>query len=182
MPKRVLDGDAMWASSKLSQCREQFIPEYAWLYPLADANGSFELTNLRVIHGKVAAIRPLFSLDDLRSTIAEFHRHGLLFIWKVGEKVYGHWTGSELPGRLPPEAHRKRYPTGVPVPPKELLTKYLGQLRSNSGVTPDQLRIGLGVGLGFGLGTGLEAETPSQNDNGSQHKGKVSPQWEKLRM
>ena len=94
MPKRVLDGDAMWASSKLESCKPEHIAEYSWLYPLADCNGSFEMTSLRVLCGKVYAIRRGFTEDDLRSCLVDFEKNGLLFVWSVRGKVYGHWTGS----------------------------------------------------------------------------------------
>ena len=55
MPKRVLDFDAMWAYDKIAACAEWAKAEYAWIYGLADANGSFELTNLRVLWCKVSA-------------------------------------------------------------------------------------------------------------------------------
>lgn len=110
MPKRVIDADAMWKSTKLGKCRDKSIPEYAWLYGLADANGNFELTNLRAIHSDAyASIRPNFTVHDLREVIDDFERHGLLFVWDEGIKKYGHWTGSEKPGRLPPRGQRPRY-------------------------------------------------------------------------
>ena len=65
MPKRVIDFDAMWGSDKLASCAEWAQAEYAWLYGLADASGCFELTNLRVIWGRVAAIRRNLSLERL---------------------------------------------------------------------------------------------------------------------
>ncbi len=52
MPKRLIDFEAMWASDKLAACAEWAQVEYAWVYGLADANGSFELTNVRVIWGR----------------------------------------------------------------------------------------------------------------------------------
>ncbi len=132
MPKRVLDGEALWGSTKLSECPEWAIPFYAWLYPLADANGSFELTNLRVIWCKVAAILPNFTLDTLTDVIRIFEQRGLLFTWPVDGKRYGHWTGSEKPGRLPAPARRtKRYgPILAPAVPASELRDYLARVRS----------------------------------------------------
>jgi hypothetical protein len=65
MPKRVIDFDALWASDKIASCPAWAQAEYAWLYGLADASGSFELTNLRVIWGRVAAVRKDLSLERL---------------------------------------------------------------------------------------------------------------------
>src|SRR5574337_1114273 len=57
MPKRVIDFEAMWASDKLAACAVWARREYAWLYGLADCSGSFELSNLRVVWGKVRPTR-----------------------------------------------------------------------------------------------------------------------------
>jgi len=92
--KRVIDFDAMWGSDKLASCAEWAQAEYAWLYGLADASGCFELTNLRVIWGRVAAIRRNLSLERLEQIFLEFQDKGLLFAWEENGKRYGHWTGS----------------------------------------------------------------------------------------
>lgn len=138
----------MWGSSKLERCPEWAIPEYAWLYPLADGNGSFEVTTLRVIHGKIAAIRPHFTLDTLADLIGIFNKFGLLFIWESGSKKYAHWTGSERPGRLPSKATRGRYQSFAPSVPKSKLDKYLQQYH-------DDIKTSVGVGVGFGVGFGI---------------------------
>jgi hypothetical protein len=102
MPKRVIDFDAMWGSDKLAACAAWAQAEYAWLYGLADASGCFELTNLRVIWGRVAAVRGNFTIERLEQVFAEFQDKGLLFVWEYEGKRYAHWTGSDVPGRLPP--------------------------------------------------------------------------------
>jgi hypothetical protein len=132
MPRRVLDGDAMWASTKLSELPEGMIPEYAWFFPLADANGSFEITNLRIIWGKVAAIRPNLTLEYVNEIVHAFHERGLLFTWEKDGKRYAHWVGSDQPGRLPAPARRtKRYgPIFAPPVPVSELREYLARLRS----------------------------------------------------
>jgi hypothetical protein len=125
MPKRVIDFDAMWASDKLAACAEWAQTEYAWLYGLADCAGCFELTNLRVIWGRVSAIRRNFSLERLEQVFDEFHARGLLFIWTECGKRYGHWTGSDVPGRLPPPSWRNRLERLAPPVPREQLAEYV---------------------------------------------------------
>ena len=71
MPKRVIDFDAMWGSDKLASCAEWAQAEYAWLYGLADASGCFEVTNLRVIWGRVAAIRRNLTIERLEQIFGE---------------------------------------------------------------------------------------------------------------
>jgi hypothetical protein len=124
MPKRVIDFDALWASDKLASCAEWAQSEYAWLYGLADASGSFEITNLRVIWGRVAAIRKNLTLERLQEIFDEFIARGLLFIWEENGKRYGHWTGSDVPGRLPAPSWRMRLEKLAPPVPREALAAY----------------------------------------------------------
>ena len=124
MPKRVIDFDALWASDKLASCAEWAQSEYAWLYGLADASGSFEMTNLRVIWGRVAAIRKNLTLERLREIFDEFTARGLLFTWEANGKRYGHWTGSDVPGRLPAPSWRMRLEKLAPPVPWAALAAY----------------------------------------------------------
>ena len=124
MPKRVLDFDALWASDKLAACAEWAQSEYAWLYGLADASGSFEMTNMRVIWGRVAAIRKNLSLERLQEIFDEFVARGLLFTWMESGKRYGHWTGSDVPGRLPRRSWRMRLEKLAPPVPCDALAVY----------------------------------------------------------
>ena len=131
MPKRVLDFDAIWASDKLASCAAWARAEYAWMYGLADCNGSFELTNPRVIFGRVYAIREDISLDHVIRVLEEFHAKGLLFRWEENGKRYGHWTGSDVPGRLPPPSWRARLERLAPAVPRAALAEYLRAFSSS---------------------------------------------------
>jgi hypothetical protein len=101
----------MWASSKLARCRPESIPEYAWLYGMADSNGNFEMDEiaLYVLFGRAYGIRRDWTFHQFLAVLEDFHENGLLFMWKENSKTYGHWTGSELPGRLPELTKRHRY-------------------------------------------------------------------------
>lgn len=139
MPKRVLDFDALWASDKLASCAEWAQAEYAWLYGLADASGSFEITNLRVIWGRVAAIRKNLTIERLEQVFQEFIARGLLFTWEQNGKRYGHWTGSDVPGRLPPPSWRARLERLAPPLPRGELAAYLSQFGAGGvQVQPEQ--------------------------------------------
>jgi hypothetical protein len=127
VPKRVLDFDAMWGSDKLASCAAWAQAEYAWLYGLADASGCFELTNLRVIWGRVAAIRGNLTIERLEQVFAEFQDKGLLFVWEHEGKRYAHWTGSDVPGRLPPPSWRMRLERFAPPVPKQRLAEYMAR-------------------------------------------------------
>jgi hypothetical protein len=136
MPKRVIDFDAMWGSDKLAACAEWAQAEYAWLYGLADASGCFEMTNLRVIWGRVAAIRRNLSLERLEQIFQEFHAQGLLFVWEENGKRYGHWTGSDVPGRLPPPSWRMRLERLAPPVPKQQLAEFMSRFSRGRAASP----------------------------------------------
>ncbi len=136
MPKRVIDFDAMWGSDKLASCAEWAQAEYAWLYGLADASGCFELTNLRVIWGRVAAIRRNLSLERLEQIFHEFHDKGLLFVWEENGKRYGHWTGSDVPGRLPAPSWRIRLERLAPPVPKQRYAEFMARFSRGRAASP----------------------------------------------
>lgn len=148
MPPHVLQFEAMWSSDKLAACASWAQAEYAWLYGLADVNGSFELTNLRVLWGKVAAIRKELSIERLEQVFDEFTSRGLLFIWERDGKKFGHWTGSDQPGRLLPPALRKRYRPGAPPVPKNELRAYLKSFSQSQCNLIEVSRTGEGEGEG----------------------------------
>src|SRR5580658_4668696 len=120
----------MWSSDKLAACAEWAQAEYAWLYGLADASGSFELTNLRVIWGRVAAIRRNFTIERLEQIFDEFGARGLLFRWESSGKRFGHWTGSDVPGRLPAPSWRARLEKLAPPVPRKELAEYIARFSS----------------------------------------------------
>jgi hypothetical protein len=118
-----IDYDALWASDKLARCSDEAQADYAWIYGIADAWGCFELTNLRVVYGRVAAIRTNLPLERLEQDFSEYHTHGLCFTWREAGKRYGFWTGCE--SRLPPMSVRNRYTRSTPEPPKEQFDRYV---------------------------------------------------------
>src|SRR5207245_929240 len=79
----------------------------------------------RVIWGRVAAIRKNLSLERLEQIFEEFRANGLLFVWEENGKTYGHWTNSDLPGRLPPPSWRQRLERLAPPVPLEARAEYM---------------------------------------------------------
>ncbi len=173
MPKRVIDFDAMWASDKLAACPAWAQAEYAWLYGLADSNGSFELTNLRVIWGKVAAIRKDLALARLEQVFDEFHARGLLFTWEENGKRYGHWTNSDQPGRLPPPSWRVRLERLAPPVPQAALAAYTQQFARGAPREPAAARPSTSLGAGK---DGLEAAQGQEVER--ELTGQETEPWE----
>jgi hypothetical protein len=116
---------------------------------------------MRALHGKVAAVRPHFTIDTLRQALHEFHDHGLLYVWRAGSKVYGHWTNSEKEGRLPPLSQRPKFQKLAPLVPKINLYRYLqdslskAQPMEQQGLALSAPSPGLGFGVGVGVGKDL---------------------------
>lgn len=137
MPKRMIDGDAMWSSDRLARCELFARREFAWLFPISDPNGSFELKP-RAIWGKVAAIRDDLTIEVLGKIFAEYERVKLLFVWEESGKRYAHWVGSDKPGRLPPPSHRKYERTDSPPVPQDKLAAWLLETTSNQSITEPQ--------------------------------------------
>jgi hypothetical protein len=111
MPKRVVDGEAIWQSSKLSQVQPlKYRGELANLLPLMSVNGSFE-ADARLIWVQVYGFnRPDVKLKDVEALLKEFERVKILFRWTTEDgKVWGYFVGVEKTGRLPPPS--KRYST-----------------------------------------------------------------------
>jgi len=137
MPKRVIDGEAVWGSDTLATVAPSAQREYPWLYPLADCNGSFEVTNLRAIWGKVYVNRSDVTVQDLDAILRDYNNRGLLFIWEQDGKRYAHWTNSHKPGRLPPKSRRATRhenllaPTVPVVELGKYLSHYLGRFPSS---------------------------------------------------
>lgn len=122
MPKRMLDGDRLWRSDKLRQAQpESFRAEYANIYPLALANGSFECAPERVWYEVYAYNRPSISTENVRAILEEFERVKLLFRWHdASNKQWGYWVGCEKTLPTPAQITQSRYKAGEPVPTKGL--------------------------------------------------------------
>ena len=132
MPRRLIDCDALWQSSRLRRVEARWIGEFANLLPLALAYGAFECNPRRVW-----SLVDAFNRDVTENQVAEilnaFERAGMLFRWVHADgKQWGYLVGIEKAGRLPESSHRKRYACR-PEPPSEAMAEYI---QSHSGVSP----------------------------------------------
>jgi hypothetical protein len=158
VPKRVVDGEALWLSNKLRQVPEQFRAEYANLLPLALANGTFECDARKIWARVYIYNRPGVTLQDVEAILESFERAKMLFRWRTEDgAIWGYWIGIDKPGRLPSGTDWKHAAKGATVPPESLQSFLLAannpQLVSDQPVTghgPVDDRSGLGLGLGLG--------------------------------
>jgi hypothetical protein len=167
MPKRVVDGEALWRSEKLGRIQpEKVRAEYANQLPLALANGVFECDARRVWAAVYAFNRPEVSIADVEAMQAEFERVGMLFRWSTSDgKTWGYWVGIERPGRLPSASRLKtRHEALGPEPPESALKAYVDSHRLPDG--QPVVALGFGFGFGSGLGSGSpEAENASDSSS-----------------
>lgn len=189
MPKRVIDGEALWASGKISQVEpERYRAELAWLIPLAMARGTFECSP-RVIWGRCYAVnRPDWTVEDVTKLLDEFQRVKLLFRWQEPDgKHWGYWVGVEKPGRLPSAARLKeRHEREGAAVPQQKLAEFLGRTTGYQqepvGQPIGSLGSGSGSGLGFGIGSGSGSGFVPSQPISSNHTAKdtsLSEQEEK---
>lgn len=133
MPKRIVDGEALWSSDKVASLAPELQAEYSWLLPLAMANGVFEC-NPGLILSRCYSRRPRMTLAKVESILNTFAKVKLLFRWQHDGKAWGYWVGMDAPGRLPsPERRGKHEKVGPPVPMEELAA-FVGT--DSSGIQP----------------------------------------------
>ena len=191
MPKRVIDGERVWDSTKLfdiAQESETAALLFPWLLALAGPNGTFELTNVRIIWGRVAMSLP-GSLPDpgaLARVLELYRRHGLLLTWEENGKKFGYWAGINQPGRLPSAARRKEKHENelAPPPPSRLLDSTVGKrpganrkpIGNQQGTNGSP---GFGSGIGSGIGSGSTSSSALCPDQATIPK-KTNPGAERL--
>jgi len=158
MPKRIIDGEALWRSKKIRQVQPvKYRGEYANLLPLALSTGSFECDADTIWTDVYAFNRPDVTPKDVAAILDEYEKVKLLFRWTVDGKTWGYWVGIDKEGRLPTGTAYSHAKKG-PFPPAGAYKAFAGVdrvERSMSGQDPVADRQGIGLGLGKGLGVGL---------------------------
>lgn len=111
MPKRIFNGDKAWKSDKLKQLPEPLAAEYAWMYSLALADGTFEANPERIYSDAYSYARNGWNAKKIAKILDKFEEIGLLQRKKDEEgKVWGYWTGSE--SEMPSETETRKYKKG----------------------------------------------------------------------
>jgi len=132
----------MWCSEKIRALPAWAKAEFAWLLPLAMANGVFECDLRHIWVTCYAYGRPEMSLEQLMEVFHAFSQVGLLFRWRQPDgKEWGYWIGISKIGRLPPRSRLyRKHETCGPEPPKKLLAEFMASHCVANGL------IGLGLG------------------------------------
>jgi hypothetical protein len=154
MPKRVIDGDALWTSNKLADVRREYQAEYPYLLPLALGNGTFECDPRLIWRTCYCYGRAHVTTEIVAAILDEFVRVKLLFRWQGDDgKTYGYWIGIDKTGRLPPPSRSPHERRGPEVPADRLaafLAEPNGQPMANQRSGDGALGLGIGSGLGLG--------------------------------
>jgi hypothetical protein len=163
MPKRLIDGESLWKSSKLLRVSARYRSEYANLVPLAEANGVFECDPGRIWAEIYAYNRTDVTAEDVVQFMDEFEKAGMLSRWEENGKIWGYWVGIDK--HLPSLSAIKRGDYGIkkrtPNPPEWAIQ---GKPTGTPCGIQENHTIGLGLGLGFGLGIG-ESDTEMRKKN-----------------
>lgn len=117
MPKRIVDGDALWLSEKIRGLPEEYRLHYANWLPLAEANGVFEADIYRIQARVYAYMLPEISPEMVVKILKSFTDAGLVKVWREDNKSWGYFTGIEKSGRLPELRYLSRYKNLPPSPP-----------------------------------------------------------------
>jgi hypothetical protein len=174
VPKRVIDGEALWRSDKLAQVEPpKFRAEYANLVPLALANGTFEATPRRVWSSVYSFNRPDVPTAELvEQLLDELERVKLLFRWTDPStgKVWGFWVGIDKPGRLPGRSRRGRNEAVGLDPPPDELRKFLDSTGIHEAINGNGKLLGFGFGSGSGINPTSEQKSRSDPERTSSKK------------
>jgi hypothetical protein len=168
MPKRIIDGDSLWVSEKLSTVPERYRVEYAWILPLAQANGCFECSPMLVWRTCYSALRTDWTTADVAAMLDAFETAKMLFRFQIVGKTYAFFPGVQKSGRLPKPSERIKYaaPWNKGMVPAKELAKFLGLtardvseeykdvVASKSRVGRESVESGSPTGSGIGIGIG----------------------------
>src|SRR5665213_506256 len=128
MPKRVIDGDALWTSNTLDKVPEKYRGEYSWILPLSQVNGCFECSPRLVWRTCYAGVRPDWTVADVTAMLDEFEKAKMLFRFEYDGNPYGFFPGIQKEGRLPKPSDRlksaKVWQSGMV--PGQVLAEFLG--------------------------------------------------------
>lgn len=118
MPKRIVDGEALWLSDKVRSLPEEFRLHYANWIPLARENGVFEADPHRIQAQIYGYLKPNFNVKAVQRLLNALVRAGLIRLYDAEGKTWGYFVGIDKPGRLPEMRYIDRYKNLPPNPPQ----------------------------------------------------------------
>lgn len=119
MPKRIVDGEGVWRSSKVRRLKKEHSGEFANLLPLSEANGVFEVDVHKIWSEVYSYNRDHITKVNVYEILKDLVSVGLLLVWEEDDKTWGSWEGVDKPGRLPSSSEQRKYknlPPDCPVP------------------------------------------------------------------
>lgn len=153
MPKRVVDGEALWLSQKVRSLPAEYRLHYANWLPLAEANGVFEANANQIWARVYSFLLPDMTEKKVQKVLDALISSDLVKIWKENGKTWGYFKGIEKSGRLPSAKHLNRYKNLPPDLPQS------GTVRDSPG---ESQIVPLGSGLVLDrIGSGSESSSQS---------------------
>jgi hypothetical protein len=164
--------EAAWKSDKVFSIQPvEWRAEYAWLYSIALADGTFEASSRLVWLAAYASVRPDWDQDKVARLLDELERVGLLQRASAEDgKVWGRWVGSEKFLMSEERCLKLRLKMGrrgiFLTASEQLRSPATEELSSSVGAATQQLRVerGVGVGVERERERGVEAAKDSKND------------------
>jgi hypothetical protein len=117
MPKRFVDGEALWLSDRVKSLPEDLRLHYANWIPLAEANGVFEADPERILSRVYSFLLPDIGTKDVLRALRALIRVGLVKTWRENGKTWGYFIGIAKGGRLPPPSQLEKFGKLPPSPP-----------------------------------------------------------------
>lgn len=115
MPKRIIDGEALWLSDKIRALPDRFQPEFANILAISFADGAFEADPQRIWSQVYSYNRKKISVNFVRRMLNAFEEVGLIARGTFDGRMWGFFIGIDKPGRLPEPSKRNRHKTsGLP--------------------------------------------------------------------
>jgi|SRR5271157_2971367 len=145
MPKRIIDGDKLYTSDKITKVSKKYRAEYAWIIGMGLANGVCEASPKLVHHIAYSYNREDITVEDVARMLDEFEAAEMLVRYEVNGKTWMYFVGCE--SCLPPPSVAAKMKKG-PTPPLELVRRTSTQPLDNGKPLCET-----GLGLGLGLGT-----------------------------
>ena len=136
MPKRFVDGEALWLSDKVKNLPAEYRMHYANWIPMAEANGVFEANVDRIRTRVYSFLRPDITGEKVADVLRCLIDAKLVRTWDENGKTWGYFIGIEKSGRLPELRHLDRYKNLPPSPPFDDNGTDVGVIPAKGGKTP----------------------------------------------
>lgn len=122
MPKRIIDGEALWTSQRVKRLKPENRLHYPYWIAMTWFNGVME-ADMEAVRSKCYSYMfPEVTVDRIADIFADFVDTGLVGTWEQDGRTYAYFRGSDATGRTLPPSEKKNYkqPSWAPNPPEDV--------------------------------------------------------------